>query len=314
MPKPPPIIIKPDNFTSIFEKFKYRIIDNSKDFDHFDESVIGEEIANGEFGSIYNHKDSNLIVKESIGILYFRKACINKEVNYVTLENLISDIEGESDSVKNFCSYKSIFPENIITCHGIYKRPFKIGDCDAYKYYMIFDKVDGVDLYKFNPSDYKDILKLYIQAIYVIMYLNKNGVYHNDISSKNLMVGNKKEVINLKGLLLGNQEIKFKFESYPLIFIDYGFSRNTKCSHKSPIEVNSIGIIFDSFSQEYPEFKEIIREFNIFDEEMISKGISPIFTEDLNNSPISLFKSLSPFSIESQETLIKNFTILRNLL
>ena len=146
-----------------------------------------------------------------------------------------------SNSLK-FNELSNIFPHNVM-------KIYESNECknsnsnDIFNLFVI-EKVRGITLNEYinildlnQGDDVTLFISLLLQSIYVIMYANKNGYYHNDIKMDNLMVYELQDLdsVTLNNLVIDNHQIvltinKIKNKLILIKFIDFGQSQYVESS------------------------------------------------------------------------------------
>lgn len=212
---------------NILEKKNYDLCKNIPEY---------EKIGEGNYGIIYKTSDENIVYKKSKffnKLLSIMNICDDysdylSSMLYYILEipntiRHIKQILDKSPLIKHFnlpISYKLCIcdKDNYIFDNKQYKKTLP-----QYEYLLPY--VNGVDMNVFLSKykySYEDFFGIFIQLMYLTLYLNLNGIFHNDIHITNIMIKYNKDIIILRGLKIEESEININLNcNYILVIIDF---------------------------------------------------------------------------------------------
>jgi serine/threonine protein kinase len=210
------------------------------------EELRGDHIGRGGFGTVSVFSPCNkYILKESTMLKKannIAKQFCNETIDQ--LSDLIDDSINEPINIQYFSSLYNIFPNNTIQLHD----HFKSKNDKIYQNNFIMDKVEGMtlDTYFNQPNiDPMDVISMFLQSIYIILYANTTGIFHNDLKSNNIMVNINNNINIMDVLILHNNIITLETSNINAIFIDYSISRKTTNSI-TPLEYHQVSHIYKS--------------------------------------------------------------------
>lgn len=291
------------------------------------EHLVGQKLGNGKFStvSIYT-PDSSKVIREAHGFQYISKHLNHDHKSMMEqIERFVTDLQQEPSSIHSFSTLKTIFPNNIIEL-------FDHFPCKNKKYYQnnfIMERVYGIVLSKLVDTDIDltDVIALFFQAYYIIIYANMNGLFHNDLKWENLMVSNERYDITLEGLILDGTSISIQFKDALILkFIDYAFAREIKKTNLIPIETISIVNIFSSIidsckldeTNAYDTTSDenyetcILKDFDIFTQDLLKLDLASWNKRCINVSPHSLYHEMRKLDEVDAKSIIdafKNFNM-----
>ena len=293
------------------------------------EHLVGEKLGSGKFStvSIYT-PDSSKIIREAHGFQYISKYLNHDYENTAEqVENLVVDMQHEPSNIQSYSSLKETFPLNIIQLYDHFSCKNDI----YYQNNYVMERVFGIMLSDLinTDMDLTDIIALFFQAYYIILYANTTGKFHNDLKPDNLMVSNEKYDITLEGLILGNTSISIELKDvFILKFVDYGFSREIKKTNLIPIEtvpivnmfssiinackLNTINTIDNIFDDEYEKSSSnnMLYDFDVFSHDLIKLNLAPWNKKCINLSPHTLYyemRKLDELDVNSIINAFENF-------
>lgn len=221
--------------------------------DSYFDSIRGKHIARGKFSNIYLYSpNKNKIIRESYFFDHINNYKNNRSPENIKLLNeLLDDSHEEPYNIEKFSSslYK-LFPHNILTV----EKYFKCQHESYFKHGYVMNRIIGqiVDKYIEQSTPYSYIVSLYFQLMYIILYANMNGIFHNDIKEDNIMIEIETvDKIELTGVTLDNKPLDIVINNIKgklpvLKLIDYGLARYTNKTNQLPIELNQVAEVFHS--------------------------------------------------------------------
>lgn len=252
------VVVNDDCMSPQYSDFLNRLTTIRKDSmklkrDEDFESIRGEQIAKGQFSNIYVYSpNKSKIIRESYFFDHIENYKNNRSPENIKLLNeLIDDSHEEPENIERFSlSLYKLFPHNIITVD----KYFKCQHESYFKHGYVMNRIVGkiIDKYIEHDTPYSYIVSLYFQLMYVILYANMNGIFHNDIKADNIMIEiDSIDKIELTGIKLDNKPFDIIIDNIkrklPVVkLIDYGLSRYTDKTNQIPIEVNQVAEVFHS--------------------------------------------------------------------
>ncbi len=258
------LIISDDDFSSL-EKIINKKLDRKKKENNINAKMCaccdckGKIIGKGKFSTIYEHlKYPNLVIKDSK--IY---KTIEKHKNNENIEQRIEFLEEhETELIRTeiFSEYSlKYYSENFIKVYEIEHDCIKIkseremnnsDDSNDDEYLinqMVLDKVNGECINKYI-CDICDLEIIFRQLFYIVINLNMNGCFHNDIKAGNIMIEKKEDIESL--LLKPINKIKLKEicinkkkKYFPIVkFVDYSLSYNNKTEYNMFVPVEIIDV------------------------------------------------------------------------
>lgn len=204
----------------IINKMNEFIFNNGKNFDeckYNDEEM--EFIASGGYGTVYLLKTGEIYKQSALFnkiIDEIEKKCKNDDIVKEQINDMFDifiNIPNTTDIINNIISKSPIYNHyviptetNLCICEKSmsYNLEGKIKKIPIYEYKM--RKVEGINMYDLFEKEIISPLNLVgitIQLLYITLFLNVNGIYHNDIHRKNILITKneeeKKEIV-LEGL------------------------------------------------------------------------------------------------------------------
>jgi tRNA A-37 threonylcarbamoyl transferase component Bud32 len=217
-----------------------------------DNILTTDLIGKGKFGKIYNHADDdNVVIKRSQMIdeaMDNYKKCMESNALTELMEYFIHTPE-MFEKIK-IISEKA--PKNINTIYSISQCKLNpIDDFPINQYYM--KKIKGQTLQHFASVDSDNLLKIYLQLLYVIELCNINGLYHNDLTHANIMIEQSKEDNILDSMIFelnGNicKIVLTLTNTYIPVLIDFEIGYINNNINIYPFEINSICELFTRYS------------------------------------------------------------------
>ena len=195
-----------------------------------------EEIGHGSYGRIYsmsgnpyNYLKISDMPYDSYSLLY--------STNSIECEELESKLDKAINEVENTTKYAKlsyVFPLNIMYIDSA-ERCMKQYDQHSFvANKFIIEKIDGKTLYdSIVDMNETEIIYCLLQLIYVTLYANLHGYFHNDLSCSNIMLCYNNDVNNLwlDQLVINNKLILFNFNKKQIIknipivkLIDFSYS------------------------------------------------------------------------------------------
>jgi len=222
---------------------------------------------------------------------------------------LAEDAIDEIKNVRLFSSLNSILPLNIIKSYSF--DEYKIND--YYRTIYTMDRVFGKTLsdHITNNINSYHILSYFLQCIYVILYSNLQGIFHNDLKGNNIMIETKlTSNYSLSCIDINNYNISliFKDDINLIKLVDYGSCKKTN-NNVIPIEIYQIMNIFNNIISDLDfQYKdivlEIINKFNIYNDELIEHGFPTWIKQCINIISKSRFDNLPIFDNSYKDKLI----------
>lgn len=282
------------------------------------EKIIGQSLGKGKFGviSVYT-PDATKIIKESYSFDHIHD-CLNTTDDHMldSIEHLISDVANEPDNVKHFSSLYEQFPKNILRLHDY----FTCKNNNYYQHNYVMDRVTGCtlnDYIKYVTINTSDQCAILVQVLYIILYANLSGLYHNDITSKNTMIDHDKSDLTLDCLILGKNKITVEFKNIHIIkIIDYGLCRNTHKVQMFPIELYQVVNMFNNlFPENDMMLNNIFQYIYSYADELIDLNKTtwgPTCTNVSSNDFYENIKSLNDIDVINLIELLTNLCKLNN--
>jgi len=271
--------------------------------------ICGHCIYNSNHSKVMIHKnDSKKVIKESrlFDIIYNMK-----DSNYIdNSNNIIMFIENaisEPLNVKTFSQLNHNLPLNIINSYSFYKYKFN----NYYRNVYTMDRIFGTILQTFinNNNNPENILSCFLQCIYVVLYSNLEGLFHNDLKGNNIMVNDSTSEFEQNCLKIGSYNIKFRYKNTNIIkLVDYASSK--KINNKIiPIEVYQIVNIFNYLLSDINfDNKEIIldiiNKFDIYNDILIKYKFPIWIRQCISLVTETRFKKLPKLNIHYENQLI----------
>lgn len=283
-----------------------------------DESkIIGE----GAFGTIYLNDDGTILKRSKTfnKLLDHMKNCDIFTEKLISLLIIILEIPKTVEKIKTIVDKSELkrhfnLPKNskLCLCNDntmAYNIDNIKKEIPIYEYIIPF--VNGEDLYKFlidNKYSYNDLVGIIIQLLYLTTFLNINGIYHNDIHRKNILICKNTDLIKLHGLKINKKEINIDLNcNFLVVLIDFELA----------IVTNNIVIPID-FIQSLNMFKNDAKINKLLDTnssfDLLTKNSKKIYDEHREEGyriyEINELNKLPVFEEEHESLLIEIFDIL----
>lgn len=221
----------------MIEKYVDRFIDITNITNINNNIDIHSLIGYGKFGKVYviNVRNNSYIIKISnilnfINDEYYGDICYTSDPDKL-LNSMLDEHKNEIEQIITFATLKNIFHNNFIDIYNI--NNIKLHN-DLFPSRLIeMEYVRGISLNKMKHSEInKNIL---LQIYIILLYINLNGYFHNDINLSNIMI--KHTGYRLNPLLkISYKKFRLPQSKYSPVFIDYSFSKKIKNKNKFPIE------------------------------------------------------------------------------
>jgi serine/threonine protein kinase len=281
----------------------------------------GQIIGQGAFGTIYLNSNGTICKRSKTfnKLLEYMKDCDVFSEKIISLLIIILEIPITTEKIRTIINKSELgihynIPTNCKLCLCsdnvmAYNIDNVKKQIPIYEYTIPF--VSGIDLYKFlmdNEYSYDNLVGIIVQLLYVTMYLNLNGIYHNDIHRKNILICKNLRKINLRGLKINTKTIDIDLDcDYLVVVIDFelaivttnivipidfiqGFNmfKNDASINKMLCTNSSFSIMFNAINKIHDEYRE---EGNrIYEINELNK--LPIFDEGLGLLVIEIFDIL----------------------
>ena len=211
----------------LFNRLKH-ISKESHNFESYNavKKYVGTPLSNNSRGSVHECLlDNNQVIKQSQILGYIDKMSQTADDSITEqLHQMLDTVETEPKNMYNYMRLKTVFPDNIIS---IYKH-FRCRNIDHYQDNYIMERVFGTTLKnyidKFEDVDLfqLNIISLYLQCIYITMYSNLIGLFHNDIKSNNIMVDlSPRRQLLMDVLILTDKKVLLKIQELDNLLCDY---------------------------------------------------------------------------------------------
>jgi Serine/threonine protein kinase len=192
--------------------------------------TYNKELGSGAFGTVYyNENDNKYVLKDST---VFKEKCSSK--NVVGTSKLFQIYDNEINSLKIFGRYNYIFPHNIIK---IYQPIDCIGEKENVLHRMlVMEKISPFikfyelfkDEFVENDKNLKDFDDILTQIIYVLLFINSDGIFHYDMTLENIALTKLDKPIDLEynGLVYNDKNVKTKLKdvTYIVKIIDFSLA------------------------------------------------------------------------------------------
>jgi serine/threonine protein kinase len=190
----------------------------------------------GSFGIICDHDESDKLYKFSNIFDSVRDFINNTNFSCKIYKNMIQIALDEISNSTKFNELAEIFPHNVMKIYE--SKQCKNSDSKLLNLFVI-EKIKGVILKDFleqldviQQDNQNLFISILLQSVYVLLYANKHGYYHNDIKTDNLMVYEIENTdnITLDNLILDNKKVvltinKINNKLYVVKLIDFGISK-----------------------------------------------------------------------------------------
>lgn len=282
-----------------------------------DSKIIGE----GAFGTIYLDNNGNILKRSKTfnKLLEYMINCDIFREKLISLLIIILEIPKTTDKIRTIINKSELerhynIPSNCKMClcsdnTMAYNIDNIKKQIPIYEYIIPF--VDGEDLYTFfikNVYTYNNLLGIIFQLLYLTMYLNLNGIYHNDIHRKNILICKNTEIIKLHGLVLNKKEININLNcDFLVVLIDFELAivthnfvipidfiqslnmfKNDSKINKMLSTSSSFNLIINNINKIYDEYRE--EEYRIYEINELNK--LPIFNEEHELLVIEIFDTI----------------------
>jgi hypothetical protein len=267
-----------------------------------DESKI---IGSGAFGSIYLNDDGTILKKSKTfnKLLEYMENCGNNSEKLISLLIILLEIPKTTETIKTLIDKSKIkkhfnlpYSSKLCLCDDnamAYNIDNVIKSIPIYEYIIPF--VNGKDLQKFlalSKYSYQDLVGIIVQLLYLTFYLNMNGIFHNDIHRKNILICENTETIELCGVKINDREINIDLDcKFFVVLIDFELAIIGNSSIVPVDFIQSINMLkkdpsIQKMFHENEDFKSIVTDVDQIYENYREEGYRIYEIDELNDLPL----------------------------
>jgi serine/threonine protein kinase len=231
--------------------------------------------------------------------------------NYLSLNTTLRSIENEERNHRKMNEIQQFFPKSLMRYYGTYNckgQEYKEED-PKFKRYTILEYIKGISLRKYLMGNISQDhrVSIMIQLISLLVHMNLQGVYHNDLTFDNIMIREDLDYFSTH-LILDGSKIKYKTTKLVpiVVLIDYGELVIMDRDEHLPLEIRRLiqnldeSKKFNDLKYTYQEIQAKIKD-NIFMKGDVTSKHPRNFKEyhDNNNIPYDIqLNAIVDFFIE----------------